>query len=132
MRVMIDTNVFISIIFFPTANMNELKRRLSNEHRIVLCTQIIAELLQVTKRKFPSRFQIMDAFFADLPYELVNTPDFIEAEKFPVIRDKWDYPILISAIISDTDILITGDKDFDDVDIRRPEILTPSEFLAKY
>ena len=49
-----------------------------------------------------------------------------------VIRDADDEKVLYSAIISDVDILLTGDKDFSDVDIERPEILTPHEFLEKY
>lgn len=28
------------------------------------------------------------------------------------------------------DILITGDKDFTDIEIEKPEILTPSDFMA--
>lgn len=53
-------------------------------------------------------------------------------EKLFEIRDDNDYIILHTAIIEDIDILITGDKDFAAVDIERPEILTPSEYLAKY
>jgi len=48
------------------------------------------------------------------------------------MRDEYDYPILSTAILEDVDILITGDKDFAVVDIDRPEILTPSQFLRKY
>ncbi len=40
--------------------------------------------------------------------------------------------VLHTAIITDVDILITGDKDFKDIEIERPEILTPKEFLDKY
>jgi predicted nucleic acid-binding protein len=53
-------------------------------------------------------------------------------EKLFEIRDDNDYIILHTAIIEDIDILITGDKDFAAVDIERPEILSPSEYLAKY
>ena len=38
----------------------------------------------------------------------------------------------IQAIIADVDILITGDKDFEDVKIEKPEIVTPNEFYEKY
>ena len=34
--------------------------------------------------------------------------------------------------MEEVDVLITGDKDFKDVDIERPEICTPNEFLEKY
>lgn len=50
----------------------------------------------------------------------------------PKIRDKKDIPVIVSAIASDVDILITGDKDFAELSIERPEILTPSEFLNRY
>jgi predicted nucleic acid-binding protein len=48
------------------------------------------------------------------------------------ILDKKDLPVLISAITEDVDILITGDKDFSEVEIEKPEILTPAQFLEKY
>lgn len=50
----------------------------------------------------------------------------------PKIRDEKDKPVLISAITADMDVLITGDKDFTGIDIDRPEILTPTEFMDKY
>jgi predicted nucleic acid-binding protein len=36
------------------------------------------------------------------------------------------------AVPADADILITGDRDFNDVEIDRPEIMTPSEFMNIY
>lgn len=43
-----------------------------------------------------------------------------------------DYPVLYTAIREDVDVSITGDKDFSDVDVERPEILTPAQFLDRY
>ena len=48
------------------------------------------------------------------------------------IRDKDDYIILYTAIVENVDVFITGDKDFDDVEIKKLEILKPSEFIQKY
>jgi predicted nucleic acid-binding protein len=45
------------------------------------------------------------------------------------LRDAADYPILLSAILADADILITGDHDFDDAEVDRPEIMAISEFM---
>ena len=53
-------------------------------------------------------------------------------ENLFTIRDINDYPILYTAIIDNVDILITGDKDFLNIDIEKPEILTPTDFLIKY
>jgi predicted nucleic acid-binding protein len=35
-------------------------------------------------------------------------------------------------IQEDVDILITGDKDFQEVNLEKPEILTPVDFITKY
>lgn len=59
------------------------------------------------------------------------TPNEIERGLF-AIRDIKDYPVLYTAMIEDIDILITGDKDFSDIDIEKPEILSPIEFMEKY
>ncbi|MDR0491422.1 MAG: PIN domain nuclease, partial [Oscillospiraceae bacterium] len=63
-------------------------------------------------------------------FETVCTPEFFE--NVPQVRDKKDTPILASAILENVDILMTGDGDFSSMGIKRPEILTPAEFLAKY
>ncbi|MDD4658449.1 MAG: hypothetical protein PHW26_05380 [Eubacteriales bacterium] len=39
---------------------------------------------------------------------------------------------MVTAILEDVDVLITGDADFATVEIERPEMLTPSGFLEKY
>lgn len=73
----------------------------------------------------------MDHFLTVLPFRYVYTPDEMDEDLFE-IRDEMDYPVLYSAIVEDVDILITGDKDFSDIDIEKPEILTPNEFVGKY
>ena len=44
------------------------------------------------------------------------------------IRDEKDLPILVSAIIGDVDMFITGDKDFHCVDIEKPQIVFTKDF----
>ena len=132
MRIMIDTNVLISMIFFPSKQMNELKLKLCKEHSIVLCSYIVDELQTVVERKFTAKAKAADRFFKNLPFDLIYTPKFLDVDKYPKLRDERDTPILATAILDDIDILITGDKDFYDVDIEYPKILTPADFLAKY
>lgn len=40
--------------------------------------------------------------------------------------------MLYTAIIENIAIFITGDKDFLDVDVEMPEIMTPGEFLERF
>ena len=45
------------------------------------------------------------------------------------IRDAKDQPILNAAIVSDVDIILTGDKDFLSLGLERPKCMTVAQFL---
>ena len=131
MRVMLDTNVLISALLFPSNKMDEIINFISSEHDLILSSFVVDELKAVVASKFPSKTETIDMLLANMDYELVCTPDIIPKGLFK-IRDEKDYPVLYTAIVGNTDVLITGDKDFADVDISRPEICTPAQFSEKY
>ncbi len=131
MRVMLDTNVLLSVLLFPGERMDRMMRYIFEGHRLVLSSFVIDELAYVVERKFPSKAKAVDALLAGMSYELVYTPHEMDGSMFE-IRDPKDYPVLYTAIVEGVDILITGDKDFADVEIDHPEIMTPAEFIAKY
>jgi len=131
MRVMLDTNVLISAILFPSDRMNALMFKATLRHRLVLSSCIIDELLDVVGRKFPAKAKYAETFLDRLPYELTPAPAKMDDDLFK-IRDSDDYVILYSAIVGDVDLFVTGDGDFDGIEIERPIIVTPSEFLEKY
>lgn len=131
MRIAIDTNILISAILFPNGRINELMRVIAERHKLILSSFVIAELMGVVKRKFTGKKEAVDHFLNKFPYEMVYTPEEMEQDLFQ-IRDEKDYPVLYIAIMEDVDILITGDRDFADIEIERPEILTPAQFLEKY
>lgn len=131
MRIMIDTNILVSTILFSSTQMNELIRVITEKHKLILSSFVIEELMGVVKRKFKNKEEAVDRFLSKFPYEMVYTPKETVQGLFK-IRDEKDYPVLYTAIIEDVDILITGDKDFADIDIEKPEILTPIQFLEKY
>lgn len=130
MRIMLDTNVLISMLVFKS--FNAVIDKITQKHSIVLCSYVIDELHEVIERKFPNRQKDIEKFLMKLPFELVYTPKTIEEHDLFKIRDVDDEKVLYSAIIADVDILLTGDKDFSDIEIEKPEILTPSAFLEKY
>jgi len=101
------------------------------EHQLVLSSYIVEELKDVTRRKFAGKSNAIDILLAKMDYEYVYTPDTLDETLFK-IRDVKDYPVLYTAILEDVDILITGNNDFSDVDIEKPEILTPAEFMERY
>lgn len=128
---MLDTNVLISLLLFPNERMNRMMEYIFSHHQLVLSSYVVDELKDVTKRKFPTKAKVVDTLLSRMSYELVYTPTEMESDVFE-IRDIKDYPVLYTAIIEDVDILITGDKDFDNIDIDRPEILTPNNFINQY
>ncbi|WP_231702721.1 hypothetical protein [Desulfocucumis palustris] len=69
-------------------------------------------------------------FLLKMSFEMAYTPT--DMSTAPKIRDEKDKPVLLSAITADVNVLITGDKDFTGIDVDRPEILTPTEFLDRY
>lgn len=101
------------------------------EYQLVLSSYIVEELKNVVRRKFPNKVGTVDTLLAKMNYEYVYTPDILDETLFE-IRDVKDYPILYTAILEDVDILVTGDSDFSNVDVEKPEILTPTEFVEKY
>ena len=131
MKVMLDTNILISAFVFKSKKMNELIYKLSKDHEIVICSYTIEELKELVDTKFKVTQKDLDEFLRDFPFILVYSPTTVENKLFE-IRDNDDYIILHTAIVEDVDVFITGDKDFDDIDIDKPEIMNASEFLEKY
>jgi predicted nucleic acid-binding protein len=91
---MLDTNIFISAIFFPSVQTRELVKRLTDNYRIVICDYVIEELRLVTERKFPDRKVFLDHFFVEFSYDLVYTPKVMDLNNYPQMRDQKDSPIL--------------------------------------
>ncbi len=131
MRIMLDTNVLVSMLLFPNERMNAMLALIFSEHELVLSSFVVSELKDVIQRKFPAKTRVVDRLLLKMSYTLVYTPDEINEVLFN-IRDTKDYPVLYTAIVEDVDILVTGDKDFADVEIEKPKILTPADFMEKY
>lgn len=131
MRIMLDTNVLISALLFPGAKMDAMMNCIFTQHQFVLSSYVVEELKNVVRRKFPKKEQVIDKLLLMMSFEYVYTPKEIEDGLFD-IRDVKDYPVLYTAIIEDVDILVTGDKDFADIDVEKPEIMTPAEFMEEF
>ena len=132
MRIMTDTNVIISAILFPKSQTTKVIQNVTEDHTLVLCSHIIDELQEIFDRKFKDKSHLLDMFLSKLSFELVYTPADINSASYPNIRDKEDLPIFVSALLSDVDILITGDKDFFELEIDKPEIISPRDYLDRY
>lgn len=129
---MLDTNILISAIFFPSYQTRKLIQIASQYHSLILCDYVIDELRLVVERKFPAKKAALELFLMELPFILVHTPKDIRIGDFPSVRDQKDSPILATAMMEGIDVFVTGDKDFLVLDIEIPQILTMTEFLENY
>ena len=131
MRIMLDTNILVSALLFPSERMNRMMEYISSVHSLVLSSFVIDELKDVMAEKFPTKTAVVDRFLSKANYEFVYTPEEIPEGLFE-IRDADDYPVLYSAMAEDIDILITGDNDFAEVEVERTVICTPAVFMERY
>ena len=131
MRVMIDTNIFISAVLFPDGRASAaLKKALVPPCKPLTCSYVIDELKRKFLEKFPDRTEDLEGFLQSAlsVIEIVDTPTKA-AKSETLIRDKKDRPILRAALSSNVDYFLTGDKDFLESAIEDPRIISVAEFL---
>lgn len=132
MRVMLDTIIYVSIYVFKSELLKNILVNILKNHTLIISTYIIEELYNVVKERFPKRCKSLNVFLNSIKFEFYFIPKSLYKINTFKLRDKKDIPILYSAIISKTDILITGDNDFKGVKVKDLEIMTPREYYEKY
>lgn len=131
MRVMLDTNILISVLLFPSEKVDTLFRELVLNHTIVISSYVVDEIHEVIRRKFPQKEKVIEKLFASISYEYVYTPRQMYIDEF-IVRDFKDYPVIYSAIHEEVEVLLSGDKDLSGLSVGNLEVLTPSQFIEKY
>lgn len=125
MRILVDTNILFSALLFPRSKPAQALLYIADNHEMVLCDRNITELRDILERKAPNFLPDAEVLLAELSYELI--PAITHAKK--LIRDAKDQPILNAAIVSDVDIILTGDKDFLSLEMEHPVCMTVAQFL---
>ena len=128
MRVFVDTNIVISAMLFPNGKVAKVFSHLLEKHTVIISSYTKEECVEVFEKKFPAKKEQLEIFFDGINFEEFKSPEKLDEKKYPKIRDIKDLPVLVSAILSDADILLTGDKDFEDIKIDKPLIFTPSKY----
>ena len=108
MRVVFDTNIFISALTLPGGSADEaLMRIIDNEDTLVISKPIIDEVLTVLARKFSRNAEELSRVAVNLSgmSELV-TPK----SKLHVFHDEADNRILECAVAGGARRIVTGDK----------------------
>ena len=129
MKVFVDTNIIISSILFPNGKVSKVFSHILENHAVIISSYSKQECIEVFKKKFPHKIEQIQIFFSGINYEEFVTPTDFNKNDYPEIRDIKDLPILVSAILSNADILLTGDKDFEEIKIKKPIIYSPTKYL---
>lgn len=52
---MLDTNIVISMLLFPSEHFRQIMKHITENHRLVLSSFVLDEIMEVTNRKFPAK-----------------------------------------------------------------------------
>jgi len=131
MIVFLDTNILISAALNSKGvPYQAFLKAVTYPNKAIICEQNLVEIKNVFQRKFPDKLKLLEQFLtlALQVIELVPIPYGVNNNEI-LIRDIADRPILRAAICAKADIVLTGDKDFLESDIRNPKMMTASQFL---
>jgi uncharacterized protein len=126
MKVMLDTNVLASAIATRGLCADVLRAVLA-EHDLVVCPQIISELQRALKNKFALPRQLVNDFIRLVREDSIHC----EAGDLPAIKlkDKDDLGILSAAVGGGVNVIVTGDKEMQEVGIVAGiKIMSPRQF----
>lgn len=129
MKYFIDTNVLLNAILFPNGDINTFLQRIIMNEEIVLSTYVIDEIRGICRKKYLDKRKDFEMYIASIIskfgiFESVQPEMNILLE----LEDKNEDRIIIDAIMSGSDYLITDDEEYVDIDLEKPKIIFPSDF----
>ena len=108
MKVVFDTNVFVSALTLPDGRGDQALRKIAEgEDSLALSKQILDELLSVLARKFARNREEL----ARVAVFLSNLGEVVEpAESLTVLADEPDNRIVECALAANAQLIVTGDR----------------------
>lgn len=129
MKIVLDTNVFISGIFFSGPPYQILKAWRNGKVDIVLSEDIFAEYQRVAFELSRQKKGVDITRFLDL---IAVNALWVEAPQlpFPVTEDPDDDKFIACALASNTNIIVSGDRHLLSVSgYKGIEVIRPSSFI---
>ena len=129
MKIVLDTNVLVSGIFWGGVPFKILEHWILNDFEIVVTPDILNEYVRVISTVGKKRSDIMSDWIDLITIKTVIIEKQIE---IALSRDKDDDKFLECAISGGVDFIVSGDDDLLILkSIHSIPILKPSEFLLK-
>ena len=128
-RVVLDTNIIISSVFWKGNPHEVVRRGILREYQLVTSAEILGEVAN----KLRTKFKFPEESIQELVDILLTHSHIVEpTAKFDVVRDKSDNKVIECAFDGKADYIVTGDPDLLDLKgFKGTRIITAKEFLEK-
>lgn len=129
-RVILDTNIFISALVFGGVPEKVLRVVLKQDIQVITSPVLQAEAIDIITKKFPLSLEDMYLLEEEMQKSfIIVRPSMV----VNIARDKDDNRVLEAAVEGECNFIITGDQDLLDLEkYKNIKIITPSQFLEKY
>jgi len=132
MRIVLDTNIFISAFFWGGNPRKILTRIIDGNDTLFVCGEILQEVFSVMSRpKFGVNSRQVVHFIDSI--EEIASRVVISGTIRGVCRDSDDDKILECAVAGNVDFIISGDNDLLSLrEFQKIPIITASEYINKF
>ena len=127
MNIVIDTNIFISAIFWDKIPLKTIKHIFDSNYKIYVSTDILHEYFRVIEKIAKNNFNLINKWKSTI---LINTNLIEPSIKFDICRDKKDNMFLDCAYSCQAKFIISGDDDLLSLKVISDiQIIQPQTFL---
>lgn len=127
MKIVIDTNIFVSAIFWDKIPLKAIQYILENEHKIYVTMDILQEYFRVIEKIAKNNFDLINKWKSTI---LLNTYLIEPSINLDICRDKKDNMFLNCAFTCQAKYIISGDDDLLSLkSLGEIQIIQPGNFL---
>lgn len=127
MRVVVDTNVWVSALVFGGNPRKVFEQIISRGYLIVVSEELLSEIRRVISGKFPDFAADLEALVVALGLRIEKT--VLGAQTIKIARDPKDNMVLETAIAGGADYIISGDDDLLSLKkFKTVKIVSPANF----
>ncbi|MCD8196975.1 MAG: putative toxin-antitoxin system toxin component, PIN family [Lachnospiraceae bacterium] len=130
MKIMLDTNVLISAFIFGGKTGTLLEELFASDHELYISEYVDQEFKEKLTLKWPQKAERAYTLFHRMSFHFCCSTD----KRLGELRDEKDIPVLSDALYHGMDLILTGDKDFLEAELKYPLVYSPMmmyEYLHK-
>lgn len=134
MRIVLDTNVLVSAVFFGGIPSRVLQACVDGDHSLVVSLTVYAEYQQVGRelgRRYPQRKEVWEAILTHIATHAMH----VDAQplSIQVSNDADDDHFLACALAARPCLIVSGDKHLLDISgWSEIDVLTPRQFYDRH